>query len=557
MILNISSGHGLKIRGAGNRDTGLDEVDEARRVTDRVAEIARAAGHTVNVFHDDTSTNVSANIGAITRFHNSHANRALDISVHFNASNGTQDAGIGVETLYRTGNAKMREVASRVSRAISDASGLILRRGDGTWARNNLGFLNSLSNSILLEICFVNSHTDVRLYREHFEEICQGIVGAVTGASIPALQPQVQPVKTNVEPYPVIVTANSLKIRSGPGTNHNVVGKIRDRGTRTIVAESAGQGASKWGQLEGSKGWISLDFVMKTDVGTTGGINLTPIVGQAVATVGQMQRYIERINPDPRVQALPQIFIDEGNIEGIRGDIAFAQSCLETGNFLFVGGTAQRWEHHNWAGIGTTSLGVLGNSFPTPQIGVRAQIHHLKAYANNEPLVNENKSPRFHLVQRGVAPYVEWLGIQENPQGRGWAAGAGYGEKILRILGNIVATDAPDVPRQVEQTTYPISEANIQRMVDLGVISSPEFWRGVNQIQWLDELITNAGRIGFLDRDRDNGIIYFENALEVLEDAGIINSPEYWRNQVEANSVPYLSQLIVNMANRLNGRKAN
>lgn len=33
---------------------------------------------------------------------------------------------------------------------------------------------------------------------------------------------------------------------------------------------------------------------------------------------------------------------------------------------------------------------------------------------------------------------MEWLGIQENPQGKGWAAGAGYGEKILVILNSIV-----------------------------------------------------------------------------------------------------------------------
>ena len=32
--------------------------------------------------------------------------------------------------------------------------------------------------------------------------------------------------------------------------------------------------------------------------------------------------------------------------------------------------------------------------------------------------------PRFKYVARGSAPYVEWLGILENPQGKGWAAGA-------------------------------------------------------------------------------------------------------------------------------------
>ena len=35
---------------------------------------------------------------------------------------------------------------------------------------------------------------------------------------------------------------------------------------------------------------------------------------------------------------------------------------------------------------------------------------------------------------------MEYLGIQENPKGKGWAAGAGYGEKILKILDAIKGT---------------------------------------------------------------------------------------------------------------------
>lgn len=52
--------------------------------------------------------------------------------------------------------------------------------------------------------------------------------------------------------------------------------------------------------------------------------------------------------------------------------------------------------------------------------------------------MNGNVAPRFKYVDRGSASYVEWLGIQENPQGKGWAAGAGYGKKILNILKGII-----------------------------------------------------------------------------------------------------------------------
>ena len=49
----------------------------------------------------------------------------------------------------------------------------------------------------------------------------------------------------------------------------------------------------------------------------------------------------------------------------------------------------------------------------------------------------------FQYVTRGCAEYVEWLGQKENPAGKGWASGAGYGASILTILKKVVATGAP------------------------------------------------------------------------------------------------------------------
>ena len=109
-----------------------------------------------------------------------------------------------------------------------------------------------------------------------------------------------------------------------------------------------------------------------------------------------------------------------------RGDIAFAQSCLETGNFTFSG-SAVTLSQNNFCGMGVTSNGMKGNSFGTPQLGIRAQVQHLKAYASTDALKNACIDPRFKYVTRGCAEYAEWLGQKENPAGKGWAAGAGYG----------------------------------------------------------------------------------------------------------------------------------
>ena len=81
----ISSGHGKYIRGAaGPQPWGLDEVDEARKVVEEVAQNLRLGGIEVVTYHDDVSTTQNENLNRIVDFHNSKT-RDLDISCHFNA----------------------------------------------------------------------------------------------------------------------------------------------------------------------------------------------------------------------------------------------------------------------------------------------------------------------------------------------------------------------------------------------------------------------------------------------------------------------------------------
>ena len=169
--------------------------------------------------------------------------------------------------------------------------------------------------------------------------------------------------------------------------------------------------------------------------GSTTEDSLTAIMGKAAATAEQMKAYLKKKNPAVPQSVLDMIplYISEGEAEGVRGDIAFAQSCLETGNFTFSG-SAVNLKQNNFCGLGVTQRGKTGLSFESAQLGIRAQIQHLKAYASTDKLRNALADPRFRYVKRGCAPYVEWLGQKENPQGKGWAAGEKYGEKILSIL---------------------------------------------------------------------------------------------------------------------------
>lgn len=130
-----------------------------------------------------------------------------------------------------------------------------------------------------------------------------------------------------------------------------------------------------------------------------------------------------------------RIILEEAETEHVRGEVVFAQSMLETG-WLQYGGDS-KIEQFNFAGLGTTGDGEPGNSFSDVRSGIRAQVQHLKAYASSEQLVNYCIDERFDLVSRETAPYVEWLGIQENPYGGGWAAAQDYGYKIRALIGEM------------------------------------------------------------------------------------------------------------------------
>lgn len=65
-------------------------------------------------------------------------------------------------------------------------------------------------------------------------------------------------------PYMIKINADILRVRKGPGTNYPIAMTLKyDKNAYTIVDESTGLGANKWGKLKSGVGWISLDFVRK------------------------------------------------------------------------------------------------------------------------------------------------------------------------------------------------------------------------------------------------------------------------------------------------------
>jgi hypothetical protein len=171
------------------------------------------------------------------------------------------------------------------------------------------------------------------------------------------------------------------------------------------------------------------------------------IMGASRLTSSQLVSWFNGRQPRPDgayaatvpLDQLAQVFIEEGSAEGVTGDVAFMQSIVETGWFRF-NGSVPAWKN-NFAGIGATDTNPAAAVFPDARTGVRAQIQHLRAYADPSaygctvpPLHNPCVDPRFDLVApKGKAP--TW-----NQMGNGnWASASGYAESILSLYDEALA----------------------------------------------------------------------------------------------------------------------
>ena len=171
-----------------------------------------------------------------------------------------------------------------------------------------------------------------------------------------------------------------------------------------------------------------------------------PIMGEPVATQAQMVNYINKRNPNPKlnctVEELVNLYYVEAGREGIRPDIAICQAIKETGVWGYGGDVIP--EQNNYCGLGTTGGGVKGEFFATPQLGVRAHIQHLLSYTSKRLPRVEIVDPRYELIKKfrpqifgKLTKWTELNGV--------WAVpGNHYGEDILNLWVQAQMPDASD-----------------------------------------------------------------------------------------------------------------
>ena len=189
------------------------------------------------------------------------------------------------------------------------------------------------------------------------------------------------------------------------------------------------------------------------------------IMGPSELTAAQIAAYVCRVGrcatwlPEIPPASLAQLYIDEGNLVGVRGDIAFVQGVLETGWFAYPGSPSQSsvpapplgsatWpgyglpRDHNYAGLGAFPSSTVYMRMPTPQLGVRAQLQHLRNFADRASRAASLGAPflprpgydavafdAFPL--KGQAP--RWVDLD----GRWAVPGTTYGQTILSIYNNM------------------------------------------------------------------------------------------------------------------------
>ena len=148
------------------------------------------------------------------------------------------------------------------------------------------------------------------------------------------------------------------------------------------------------------------------------------------------------------LQQLAQMFVTEGNRYNVRGDIAFAQSIVETAWFNYPDNGLVRPYNNNFAGIGACDTCGNGFQFSSALSGVRAQLQLLRNYADSTSLTSSIPDPPVpelwgstpetaaynfdHYFAKGRAPL--W-----NNMGNGnWATDPTYASKVLVIYFDMI-----------------------------------------------------------------------------------------------------------------------
>lgn len=241
---NVHAGHNFKVPGASGI---FSETEEDRKVKDAVISKLRQLGNTVYDCTDNDGVTQSQNLTNIVRNCNAH-NVDLDISIHFNASDGN---GHGTE-VYLYGNGRHREAGERIVEEIAKLG--FRNRGVKDGSRLYV-VTNTKALALLIECCFCDNAEDARIYNA--EAMANAIVRGITGQTAQSTQPTKTPTNGKHE-IVVECTADVLNRRKEPSLNAEIVGKENKGYQNKIVEKRYNNGM--WWFKDVAGYWISSNY---------------------------------------------------------------------------------------------------------------------------------------------------------------------------------------------------------------------------------------------------------------------------------------------------------
>jgi LysM repeat protein len=572
MRIAIRGGHSLNIRGAS---AILDEVTEDRKITTKIIEYLQQLGHEVLDATPSNSGTSSVDLSVPVNTANVWGADYF-CSVHLNCSNG---AGFGEEVLYKS--EKGKEYADRISFKLAELG--FQNRGSKLDERGLYEFNHTIMPNNIIEVCFIDNQNDVNLYNSiGVDRIAIAIAEGITGETIqsepqeptqPTLDMSRLPLDFNEQFYRYSNQDVNQKIIEGAfksGAEHYCLYGYQDTPSRIYkptlpldfnesryleLNEDVSQAVGNKSISSGIYHWLVQGWLenmanhndrkykdndelpifygevhqeIPTPVIETVEEKIeeikTPIMGKAILSAEQMVTFLLKNNSQPKLNGMNplefcKIYIEEGAIEGINGNLAFAQSIHETGFFSFQGIVLP--DQCNYSGIGATNpipshivvegdtleslakkyytkvdliktlnnlesdkltIGVVlqlplplgkGNWFDNQRTGIKAQIQHLKCYSSIELLKQECVDPRFNLVTRGVAPYITNLGGLWASPGyepskyssfeEAYKNKATYGQMIMSVYDRMASTV---VDEELIKSLQPIGEVPQEQPVE-------------------------------------------------------------------------------------------
>jgi hypothetical protein len=162
------------------------------------------------------------------------------------------------------------------------------------------------------------------------------------------------------------------------------------------------------------------------------------ILGPSALTAGQLSGWFAQNGYDAMTSAtIDQLigwYLSDGAIEGVRGDLAFAQAVLETGGFASTDAVTI----NNYAGVGHCDSCATGLRFPSPEAGVIGQLQLLRIFADTstidglpQPLAAASLAPASQSSLGCCTTWPSLTGV--------WATDPDYGDKILTIYARMLA----------------------------------------------------------------------------------------------------------------------